>query len=181
MRARRSASGRARPERSRSSARCWMWERSSSSSSAFICERWNNAAMRERSESRSFLLSFYRICYNPVLQRLSTHCGTDGIHESIPVGGLLAQASAARGSKFIKLGPPIVFRRPPTRLEESLPHKAKQPGIQRTLFDQQRVAGDLSDTQQNAVPVERPQGHRAQNQHIESSRKQLSLVGHQPS
>jgi hypothetical protein len=49
----------------------------------------------------------------------------------------------------------IVLRCAPTRLEQSLTDEAKQAGIERALFDQQRVAGDLSDAQKDAVPMQR--------------------------
>ena len=75
--------------------------------------------------------------------------------QPIPVLGLFPQTLAAGGGQFVELGAAIVLRRAPARLQQSLPHQPKQPGIERALFDQQRVAGDLPDAQQNAVTVQR--------------------------
>jgi hypothetical protein len=62
-----------------------------------------------------------------------------------------------------------------------LTHQAKETGIEGTLFDQQCIAGDLSDTQKDAVPVQWAERDRPQDEEIESARKQLRVVGHQPS
>jgi hypothetical protein len=46
------------------------------------------------------------------------------------------------------------------------------------LFDEQGVAGDLSDAQKDAVAVQWAEGDGAQDQKIESARENLSLIGH---
>src|SRR6266403_1451634 len=144
MRARRSASARGRPERSRSSARCG----------------------NEASRGVSYFL------------RLRSKSRTDGSREPIPVVGLFAQTLAARGGEFVELGAAIVLRRAPAGSQQSLPDEAKQTGIERTLFDQQCIAGDLSDTQKNAVPMQWAERNRPQDEEIESARKKLGLVSH---
>jgi hypothetical protein len=81
------------------------------------------------------------------------------------------------GGEFVKPGA-IVLRCAPTRLEQTLTDEAKQAGIKCALFDQQCVAGDLSDAQKDAVPMQRAQRDRPEDEEIESARKKLSLVGH---
>jgi hypothetical protein len=49
------------------------------------------------------------------------------------------------------------------------------------LFDQQRIARDLPDTQKDAVPMQWAERDRPQDEEIESARKKLGLVGHAPS
>src|SRR5882724_1472147 len=98
--------------------------------------------MRKRSESRSFILppGAGFVLTNPALKRFRSKGRTDGSREPIPVGRLFAQTLAARGGEFVKLGPAIVLRRAPGRLEQPLPDEAKQTGIECTLFDQQCIA-----------------------------------------
>src|ERR1700722_18097729 len=74
-----------------------------------------------------------------------------------------------------------VVRRAPVRLEQSLPYEAKQAGIKRALFDQQRISGNLADAQKDAVSVQWAERDRSQNEEIESAGKKLGLVGHYPS
>src|SRR6266567_333113 len=113
--------------------------------------------------------------------RLLRERGSDGSHQPIPAIGLFTQTPAARGSEFVELGAAIVLRGAPTRLEQSLADETKQAGIERALFDQQGIAGDLPDAEKDAVAVQGPERDRPQDEEIESARKQLSLVGHQPS
>src|ERR1700687_1280572 len=157
-----------------------MWERSSSSSSAFICERWKIVAMRKRSESRSFILppDAGLVLTNPALRRLRSKRRGDGGYEPIPVVGLLAQTLAARGGEFVELGTAIVLGRAPVGLQQCLTDQAKQTGIECALFDQQRIARDLSDGQKDPRPMQRAEGNGPQNEEVESARKKLSLVGH---
>jgi hypothetical protein len=67
---------------------------------------------------------------------------------------LHADACGQKG-EFVELGAAIVLRGAPTRLEQTLTDEAKEAGIERALFDQQRVVGDLSDAQKDAVPMQR--------------------------
>src|SRR6266542_2220017 len=114
--------------------------------------------------------------------RLCREGRTAGSREPIPAVRLFAQTLAARGGEFVKLGPPIVLRRAPPRLEQSLTYQAKQTWIEGTLFDQQCIARDLSDTQKEAVPVQWAERDRPQDEEIERARKkQLRVAGHQPS
>ena len=112
--------------------------------------------MRKRRESRSFILP-------PVARERRA----DGRRQPVPAVGFFPQTLAARGGELIELGPAIVLRCAPARLQQPLPHQAKQAGIQRALLNQQRIAGDLPDAQKNAVAMQRPQRNRPQNQQIE--------------
>jgi hypothetical protein len=108
---------------------------------------------------------------------LHTEGGANGGHQPIPVIGFFAQALATGSSEFVKLGAAIVLRGTPTGFEQTLPNQAKQAGIERALFDQQRVAGDLSDAQEDAVAVQRAERDGAQDKKIESAGKELGLIG----
>jgi hypothetical protein len=70
--------------------------------------------------------------------------------------GLFTRTLAASGGEFVELGRGRLFSDVPrTRLEQSLTDEAIRAGIERALFDQQRVVGDLSDAQKDAVPMQR--------------------------
>ena len=45
-------------------------------------------------------------------------------------------------------------RKIPARLEQSLTNEAKQTRVERSLFDQQGIAGDLPDAQKDAVAMQ---------------------------
>jgi len=107
--------------------------------------------------------------------------GSDGCHKPVPVVGLFTQALAAGGGEFVELGAAIVLRCAPTRLEHPLTDQAEHAGIERALFDQQGIAGDLSNTQKDAVPMQRAERDRLEDAEIESAGKKLSMVGHMPS
>src|SRR4029077_3573976 len=113
--------------------------------------------------------------------RLRAEGRTNRGHQAVPVVGLFAETLAARYGEFVKLGAAIVFRSAPVSLEQSLTHQPKQTGIERALFDEQCIAGDLPDAQQDAVAMQWAERDGPQDEQIESARKQLSLVGHQPS
>src|SRR5258708_28150366 len=103
---------------------------------------------------------------------------THGCGKAVPTLGLFTQTLPARRSEFVKLGPAIVFRRAPARLEHSLTLQAVQTGIERALFDQQGFAGDLSDTQKNAVSMQWAKCNRPQDEKIECAGQKLGLVSH---
>jgi hypothetical protein len=109
---------------------------------------------------------------------LRTECGADGICEAIPVGGLFAETLAAGGGELVKLGAAIIIGGAPAWLEQTLAHEAKETGIERALFNEQGVAGDLSDTEEDAVAVERAEGDGTEDEEIESTGKKLCLVSH---
>ena len=66
-------------------------------------------------------------------------------HEAIPVVGFFPKTPTASSGKFVELGAAIVLRCAPARFEQSLTDEAKQTGVERALFDQQGIAGDLPD------------------------------------
>ena len=103
-------------------------------------------------------------------------CGGNGAGEAIPTVGFFLKAFSAGDGKFVELGAAIVVRRAPVRLEQALADEAEEAGLERALFDEQGVGGDLPDAEKNAVPMERAQRHGSQNEEIESAGKKLSLV-----
>jgi hypothetical protein len=101
--------------------------------------------------------------------------------QAIPTFCLLPQTPSTGGGQLIKLGAPIVFRRSPACLEQSLPHQAEQGGVKRALFDQQRSSRNLLDAQQNSVAVQRTKRDCLQNEEVKSAGKKLGLGGQCPS
>ena len=61
------------------------------------------------------------------------------VGQPVPAVRLFPQTLAARSGEFVELGAAIVFRCAPARLQQSLPHQAKQRRIERALFNQQRL------------------------------------------
>src|SRR6185369_16653132 len=110
--------------------------------------------------------------------RLNGECGSNCRDETIPVSGFFPKTLAASRGEFVELGLTIVFGGAPVCLEESLTHEAEEPGIERALFNEQRVSGHLPDAQKNAVAVQGSERYGSKNEEIESTRKNLSLVCH---
>ena len=94
--------------------------------------------------------------------------GADRSGEAIPVVCFYAQALAAGGGEFVKLGAAIVLRRAPVGLEQALTHEAKESGIEGALFDQQRITGDLSDAQEDAVAMQGAERDGSEDEEIET-------------
>ena len=62
--------------------------------------------------------------------------------------------------------------------DEALVLEAEERGIERTLLDGELVAGDLLDAEENAVAVERAEGDRLQDEHVEGTLHEVELAGH---
>ena len=99
----------------------------------------------------------------------------NGSDEQIPFLRLLAQMLAASRSEFVELGAAIVVGNALVSLQKSPMHEPKQRGIERALFDDQDVPGNLLDAQKNAVAMERAERNCFQNEGIESAGKKLRL------
>jgi hypothetical protein len=56
--------------------------------------------------------------------------------------------------------------------------QAEERRVEGALFNQQRPVRDLLDPQEHAVPVERAERHRLENQEVQRSRKQLGARRH---
>ncbi|HXA03479.1 MAG TPA: hypothetical protein VNY30_01500, partial [Bryobacteraceae bacterium] len=59
-----------------------------------------------------------------------------------------------------------------------LTHQTEQCGVERSLLDEQRLIGDLPNTQKNPVAMKRTERDSFQNEEIESTWKKLGLAGH---
>jgi hypothetical protein len=62
--------------------------------------------------------------------------------------------------------------------DETLVLEAEKRGIERTLLDGELIAGDLLDAEENSVTVERAQGDRLQDEHVEGPLHEIELTGH---
>src|SRR6266852_3408819 len=94
----------------------------------------------------------------------------DAGHErghAVPVVGFGAELTAAGGGEAVELGLALIVGFAPLGGDEALVLKAEERGIERTLLDGELVAGDLLDAEENAVAVERAEGDRLQDEHVE--------------
>jgi hypothetical protein len=72
----------------------------------------------------------------------------------------------------------VVVALAPLRDDELLVLQPVERRIERPLGHLQRVARDLTDAQQHAVPVQRFERHRLEDQHVECAGKQVCGLGH---
>jgi len=93
--------------------------------------------------------------------------GGDGACEAVPAQGFFAQALAAGGGERVELGAAIVLGGAPVCFQQPLADEAKESGVERALFDEQCVAGDLADAQEDAVSVKRTERDGAQDEQVE--------------
>jgi hypothetical protein len=109
-------------------------------------------------------------------------CGVENArHEgghAVPVVGFGAELTAAGGGEAVELGLAFVVGLPPLRGDEALMLQAEERGVKRALLDGELIAGDLLDAQENAVAVERAEGDRLQDEHVEGPLHEIELVGH---
>src|SRR4029077_6237701 len=98
--------------------------------------------------------------------------------QAVPVGGLLAQPPASGGGEGVELRLAIVLALPPLGGDQLLVLQPVERRIERALRNLQRLARDLADAQQHAVPMQRRQGYGLEDQHIERARKQVCGLGH---
>ena len=82
------------------------------------------------------------------------------------------------GGQRVELGLALVLALAPFGGDQALVLEAIERRVERALRHAQRFARNLLDAQQHAVAVERLQRHRFQNQHVERSGQQLSVLGH---
>jgi hypothetical protein len=59
--------------------------------------------------------------------------------------------------------------------------EAEERRIKRALLDGELAARDLLDTEENAVAMERAEGDRLQDEHVECTLHKVELAGHVPS
>src|SRR4029077_19235734 len=80
--------------------------------------------------------------------------------------------------QLVKFGPPVVFRFPPLRLEQSLTHQPEQGRIQRSLLDEQPLSGNLLDPGKNRVTMKRSERDGLENEQIQCARQQFGFLVH---
>src|SRR6266403_3065197 len=152
IRARRSASARPNPKRSRSSARSWMCERNSSSKIVLglrtmkksrsqgskICGNHSSLDIRHLVIPSSF--DIRASSFTSYFLRLRGEGRGNGRDQAVPSIGFLAKTLAPLRREFVKLRAPVVFRFAPLGFQKSLPHQAKEGGVKRSLLDEQGIA-----------------------------------------
>jgi len=120
-----------------------------------------------------------RICFSSShLLGCSIQSRCDGRCEPVPAFGFLAQAAAPGRGQGVIFGAAVVIADAPFGGDEVLVFQAVEGGIQGSLGNFQRVAGDLLDAQQHAVTVQRLQRDGFENQHVECSRQQVRGFAH---
>jgi hypothetical protein len=107
-------------------------------------------------------------------------CGVENArHErghAIPVVGFGAELTAARGGEAVELGLAFVVGLSPLGGDKALMLQAEERGIERALLNGELIAGDLLDAQEDTVAVERAEGDRLQDEHVEGPLHEVELV-----
>jgi hypothetical protein len=75
----------------------------------------------------------------------------------------------------VELGAAVVFRLSPLGLDEALVLHAIKGDVERSLGNLKAPTGDLLDSEQDAIAVERTEGDGFENEDLESSLKQVDL------
>src|SRR5262245_20507428 len=101
--------------------------------------------------------------------------GGYGGGEAVPSRGLLAKPLPAVRGDGVVLRAPAVVALPPLGVDQPLRLEPVQRGIERSLRNLERVPRYLPDPEQHPVAVQRLQGHRLQDEHVERSRQQLRI------
>src|ERR1035438_1919151 len=96
----------------------------------------------------------------------SIQYGSHRRREPVPALGFHAQPFTPSRRELVELGAPVVVRRPPLALEQTLVLQTEQSGIQRALLDVERASGDLLDAQQHAIAMTRPERNGLQDQQV---------------
>src|ERR1700732_3520225 len=89
--------------------------------------------------------------------RLRGQRGCNCRDQPFPAICFLSETLPAGRREFIEFCATIVVRRAPFGLKQSLAHQAEKSWIERSLLDQQRLAGNLADAEKNPVPMEGPE------------------------
>jgi hypothetical protein len=97
----------------------------------------------------------------------------DGGREQCPLFCFFAQAGMALSGQLIEFGAAVIVRDSPFGCDESGVFQAIQGRIKRPLFDLEHLSGDLLDTQEDAIAMQRAQGRSFQNQQIQRSGKKI--------
>src|SRR4030095_3657406 len=103
-------------------------------------------------------------------------CG-DRRDEAIPARRIFLETPPPARRDGIELRLAIVVALPPLGLDEPIALETVERGIERPLWDLERVLGDLRDAEKDAVAVERAERHRLQDQHVERPGEELGDLG----
>src|SRR5215471_19136575 len=102
--------------------------------------------------------------------------GGHGLDELAPAVRFSAKPALSGGGQPIETRGPVVVRCPPLRVEQFL---ALEPGerlVESALIDGERPAGNLRNSQQDAIAMGRSQRHGFENEQVESAWEQLGHV-----
>src|SRR5690348_6171864 len=137
-----------------------MWKRSSSVMPSSKSRRPVSTRNRERKRlNMSHLLG------------CGVQCRGNRGGQAVPARRLLAKAAASRGGQGVILGAAVILALSPFGGDEVLVLQPVERRIQGPLRNFERIARNLLDAQQHAVSMQRFQGDRFEDQHVERSRQ----------
>src|SRR6266850_7012617 len=156
-RARRIASSRGTPPRTKSSAYASMWKRSAAALPS---------AMNEAGSRASHFL------------RLGPQDCSDHLRHAIPLFSFSLESAFTRGREPVIFRPAFIFRLAPFTGDPPLVFETIQGGVQRALLNFQAIFRNLLNAQQDAVAVQRAQGNRLEDEHVERALQKVKLLVH---
>src|SRR5687768_15044965 len=101
----------------------------------------------------------------------------DGAEEDLEVRELDAQLFPAGGGDGVEARAAFGGGLAPLGLDPALFLEPLERRIERSLFDSEHVARQAPDVLGDAIPVQRPDAERLQDQHVERAGKQLGAFG----
>src|SRR5262245_3484478 len=121
-----------------------MWNRSSSFMEASKSRREVSTRKRERTRWNTSNLLRSRV-----------QSRGNRRNQPVPASSLLAKAAASGGGQGVVFCPAVVLALSPIRGDEALVLQPVERRIQRSLRNFKRIAGNLPDTEQDAVSMQR--------------------------
>src|SRR5258708_5200260 len=108
--------------------------------------------------------------------RFAVENAAHDLRHPVPVVGFSLESPLSRRAELVELGLALIVGLTPLAFYQSLMLQPIQRRIQRALLDLKLIAGNLLYTQQHSVPMQRPQGYRLQNEHVERALQKFKLL-----
>jgi hypothetical protein len=102
----------------------------------------------------------------------------DGGDEFVEFAGFGSELLTAVAGEFVEADFALGVGDPPVGAQPAFEEHAIECGVEGAFFDVKDIGGALFDAAGDGVPVEGPGGERAEDEHVERSRKELGGVWH---
>src|SRR5262245_43132974 len=102
--------------------------------------------------------------HDSTLHVVRSHHARDRLDEPVPATRFADELFASDRGERIEACAPVVLRRAPRSLDPSAVLEALEGRVQRSMVDEQRVAGSLLDDARDSLAVMRPEGEGAQDE-----------------